>query len=168
MTDSIVDITYFLDNTVSISERVYCILHSIHNIPECVCGEKVKFDQYSTGYRKFCSVKCSSNSTEKKEKIKNTNLEKHGCVNAFQSGAGRLAWDEYISDYSRIDSMKSKIGETLKNNLGVSAVEEAHKIRTEKALKIKIEKYGFNYNNREKANLKRDEKRYKRNCEKPL
>ena len=61
-------------------ELVYCYMYNIQKQPICEnCLKKnVKFKQFSYGYAKFCSTKCSANSKEKKEKIENTNLEKYG------------------------------------------------------------------------------------------
>ena len=49
----------------SISERVYCILHDITEIPKCNCGENVSFEMFSRGYRQYCSVNCSAKSKDR-------------------------------------------------------------------------------------------------------
>ena len=49
------------------------------------CNNKTNFDNMVNGYRKYCSIKCGTSSTITKEKIKQTNMQKYGCENVFQS-----------------------------------------------------------------------------------
>ena len=49
------------------------------------CKEETKFGNLRTGYCKFCSTKCSTNSKEVKEKKKQIYLENYGVENPFQS-----------------------------------------------------------------------------------
>jgi len=162
----IIDKTSFLDKNVPVSHRVYCILHNITEIPKCECGEQLKFNQYSEGFREFCSVKCSSNSKSKQEKIKQTNLKKYGHINTFQSEAGRKGWNEFQSDTERVKEASVKGQNTLKVNYNTDTIEEAQKIRITNALEAKIKKYGYAYNNRDKASLSRDERQMVKSLEK--
>lgn len=80
--------TKFLNikENVTWKERVYCILNDIEEFPKCkYCGnnKNITFVSIEWGYRDYCSVKCSSNSKEKKTKIEETNLEKYGFKNAW-------------------------------------------------------------------------------------
>lgn len=155
----IIEATKFLSDDVSISNRIYCIRHDITQIPKCGCGKTTKFKQYSFGYREFCSTKCSSNSSSKKETIKKTNIEKYGHENAFHSPNGRESWSEFQSDKNRVKKAADKGQQTLKENYGVDTVEEAQQIRAAIALKAHINKYGCVFNNREQAIKNRDEKK---------
>lgn len=158
MTEKIINATSFLKDT-RISARVYCILHDIFENPKCECGKELQFNQYSEGFRQFCSVKCSANSDYKQDKIKQTNIEKYGHINSFHSINGRKEWIKYRSDPIKVFEAAIKGKETLKENYGVETIEEAQKIRIEKALEAKIDKYGFAFNNREKANKSRNEEK---------
>jgi hypothetical protein len=83
------------------SEKVYLYLHDLFSIPVCKNCEynKTSFDTFTKGYHNYCSVKCSSNSKEKKEKIKKTCLEKYGVENIGS-----------ITREQAIDTMNKKYG----------------------------------------------------------
>jgi hypothetical protein len=57
-------------NTDVYAEKVYYYLYDLKARPICKhCNyNTVSFDTFSKGYHDYCSVKCSSNSTEKKNK----------------------------------------------------------------------------------------------------
>lgn len=58
--------TYYLEN-VNIQERLYHIINDIISIEKCeFCKTNVNFLDYSRGYRRFCSIKCSKNEEELK------------------------------------------------------------------------------------------------------
>ena len=62
------------------------LLNDIKDIPKCKnknCYNEVKW--FKREYFYFCSTKCSANSKEKQEKIKQTNLKTFGVENPFQS-----------------------------------------------------------------------------------
>ena len=65
------------------SEKVYFYLYNLKSRPICShCNyNPVSFDTFSKGYHKYCSIKCSSNSEEKKNDIKETCLERYGVEN---------------------------------------------------------------------------------------
>jgi len=58
--------------------ELYLILHDLSNEPVCECGSKLEFLNFKKGFRKFCSRKCTATSTNTKENIKKTKLEKYG------------------------------------------------------------------------------------------
>lgn len=63
------------------TERIYCLMNDIIAVPVCSndsCVNKVQFENYTRGYRRFCSMKCGANSTEKKKKIQKTMEERWG------------------------------------------------------------------------------------------
>ena len=60
----IINITSFLEENSSISERLYCIIHDINEYPKCpYCGKLCKywhnFNMSPSKYNCFCSVSCS-------------------------------------------------------------------------------------------------------------
>jgi len=54
---SIIYVTNFLNDSVAISERVYCIINNITETQKCICGKKLKFISNIIGYKSSCS-KC--------------------------------------------------------------------------------------------------------------
>lgn len=91
--------TYFLSNSVKLSERIYCILNNIQQEKLCNCGKTLEFEFWSRGYRKYCSAKCRANDTKLQNIIKKSNLKKYG--------------KEHIS---QLESVKKKKLETLIQN----------------------------------------------------
>ncbi len=156
--------TKFLPEEITVSARVYCILHNITEQPKCECGNNLKFIQYSEGFREFCSVKCSSNSISKQEKISNTNIKKYGHKNAFHSEAGRKGHKVYVSDKLRISKAYYKGLETKIKKNNVTTPAELFTLIIQKTQQTKLIKYGNkNFNNAQKAILSRDGKQmYKR------
>jgi len=51
----------------------------------CYCGHKPKFINFKKGYLKYCSIKCSSNNKEVREKYKKTCINKYGVDNVSKS-----------------------------------------------------------------------------------
>lgn len=66
-------------NQGKIIENLYKFLYKITSDPVCLtCGNSVKFDTFQTGYRNFCSHKCSVTNNRTTARRKKTNLEKYG------------------------------------------------------------------------------------------
>jgi hypothetical protein len=70
-----------LDWVSNFSQIIYHYKNNITNIPVCYCGKPTNFKSSIVGYRKTCSFFCSNNSKSKKDKIKETKLEKYGDEN---------------------------------------------------------------------------------------
>jgi len=104
----IIDLTNFLSQDCKLSERIYCILNNIQEIPKCdYCKNSfVKFNSFINGYKKYCSCSCSakgsfsqreetnlkiyntkhpSQNFSIKEKTKQTNLKRYGHENFFST-----------------------------------------------------------------------------------
>lgn len=63
----------------TITESIYCIMNSVYSCPKCSeCDNRVYFDRYGIGYRKYCSIKCRGKSSSSKISRRNTNLTKYG------------------------------------------------------------------------------------------
>jgi hypothetical protein len=104
---------YITFETDIFSEKVYCYLYKIDTKPTCnYCNmNNVKFDTFSKGYHKYCSVKCSSNSIEKKTNIENTCLVKYGVKNIGEitrNKANLTMIERYGMNYSKTDEFKIK------------------------------------------------------------
>lgn len=125
--------------------KFYCFLNDIKSIPLCEeCSEPVRFKQFSFGFFKFCSRKCSSVNKETRKKCENTCLSKYGHEN-IAHGSIREKIDltfkqKYGSHPSRNRDVKDRKNKTFSERYG------GHPFSNEKIKeKIKekwIEKYG--------------------------
>ncbi len=89
----------------SLDELLYNYVNSPHvsSRPLCpVCGKSVDFCNFTKGYSKYCSSKCSGQSESVKSKCKQTCLERYGAKNYAQS-------QEY---QSRHDEIRNKVKQT--------------------------------------------------------
>ena len=126
--DNIVAYTSFLPITSKIKERIYCVLNDINTIPMCKhCNSNpVHFLGPSTGYREYCSVKCSSNSEDKKEQIASTNISKYGTKTPAES---------FHIKEKTLNTL------TVKYGVGVTSTQQVPDIK-QKSLQSNIERYG--------------------------
>lgn len=130
-------------------ENVYYYLYELKNVPICkYCNySTVKFDTFLNGYHDYCSVKCSSNSTEKKNAIINTCLTKYGVKNIGEitrNKANETMNERYGGHISTTEQYKNKYKETSMINHGFEHPSKSDIIK----YKIKnslIERYGNDY-----------------------
>lgn len=74
-----------LDN---FQERLHWYANDLKEMPKCeVCGNPVKFEGFTKGYRKYCSRKCMNSDPNKKDKVKQTCLQKYGVTAPAKSKA---------------------------------------------------------------------------------
>jgi hypothetical protein len=116
----------FYDSDKKFSEMIYCYLKDIKQSPVCKnCkSNKTKFKMFSFGYFDYCSVKCSSKSEEKKEKMKKTCLSKYG-----------------VKNVSQLKETKNRVKETVKNKYGSNSYAGSQDFK-EKYKKTCLTKYG--------------------------
>ena len=78
------DINEYQPNNNPFIQKLYNFLNKIKENPKCShCGiNEVSFINFNKGYLKYCSVKCSTNNIETRNKTKITNNKKYGvsCV----------------------------------------------------------------------------------------
>lgn len=129
--EEILEETKFLPKSAKIKERIYCIQHNVVIVHMCKhCNTSpVKFLGPSTGYRDYCSVKCSSNSTDKQAAIEATNLEKFGTKTPAQNKDVRL---------KTITTLETKYG------AGITCTQQDNNIK-QKSISTNIKKYGSNF-----------------------
>lgn len=75
--DYIINSTLFVVND-NIIEKLYCVYNKITNNIKCLCGNIVKFENASSGYRKYCSVKCRANDPKIWKQYKSTMVSIYG------------------------------------------------------------------------------------------
>ena len=118
----------------SIREILYCIKTNIQEIPRCpICGNYLK--SRKGVFQMFCSKKCSANSNYRKEKIKNTCINKYGVDNVNKlekiQEKKRKTWKDNYGCDSPFQSpiIKQKIKYTLMTKYGVDNANKSKEIR---------------------------------------
>jgi len=129
-------------------EVLYCYVNDIFETPKCKnCGKmNMKFLQYYLGYRKYCSVKCSANSEEKKSQIEETNLTKYGHKNIAHGifkekikNNKAKKWGNEV--FQRTDIFKEKLKNINLEKYGVKSYTQTEEFKT-KAKGTWLKKYG--------------------------
>lgn len=121
-------------NIDKFSEKLYCYLKDIEHKPICKhCNlNNVEFDTFSKGYHDYCSVKCSSNSNYKKNKIKETNQLKYGVDNVGEitrDKAMSTMFSKYGSHISLTNQYKEKYKKTSIKKYGVDHPFKSEKVK---------------------------------------
>ena len=135
----------------SIREKIYLYRNGLMEPGKCiVCGRPTKYDGPSKGYRKYCSSKCSNNDIEKKNKTKQTYLEKYGVENPSQSKKiqdkkKQTYLEKYgVAHHMLIDDVKQKFKQTCLEKYGVEHISQVQNIKDKKK-ETCLEKYGVEY-----------------------
>jgi hypothetical protein len=145
--------TSFLEEGVSNTQRFYHIKSGLVEIPKCPqCGEDTTFSKKAganKGYNKYCGRSCRTrfinlNRSEeetklRKEKIKQTCLERYGAEHYFSAPEVReKVTNSFLNRYgvdnpSKLDSIKAKKEETCLKNHGVKNPSQDSKIHSKKS-----------------------------------
>lgn len=136
-----------LDFVDDFNQKVFCYLKDLKEIPKCKnCNEnKVPFENFSKGYRDFCSVVCSSNSTEKKERIRQTNIEKYGVENpslVTRDKALETMNERYGSHISKTDIFRKKLKKASLDKYGVEYPFQSDEVK-KKIVKTMLNRHGY-------------------------
>jgi len=122
--------TSFLNNESLLSERIYCIINDIKELPSCYCGQSVKYMGKGI-YREYCSSKCSANSYKTKNKKENTVLNKYGTKNVFENceiknKIKNTNIKKYgVDNYTKTEEYKKRIKSgDIKNNINYNVVSD--------------------------------------------
>lgn len=129
------------------SEKIYKIVNNNYNDKCLECGNKTKFKSLYDGYRDFCTVICSNNNKEIKDKRENTLLEKYGVKSMLSHPKVR----EKINETNKIEKKKKKIRDTFNKNM------ERNNIERNKRVQEYIDKHGHYWNQTEEAINKKHE-----------
>lgn len=134
------------------TEKLFWYYHNIQQYPSCpVCGSKVKFVNFKTGYRKFCSKKCVNNSDNVKLKREETNIKKYGVSNPMHMESSKLklkqtSLERYgVDNASKSDDVKEKIKNTNLQKYGVSYYTQTQECK-ERIKATCLERYGVEHN----------------------
>jgi len=79
--------TRFLPASAEYMERLYCILNDIWQLPRCVVCTKThtRFDGSVKGYKKHCSMACTTKDPDVRDKKNKTMVKRYGVKHALQS-----------------------------------------------------------------------------------
>ena len=112
-------------NNISFKEKIWHFINNSIMVPNCHCGNKVKFKgNLIYGYNLNCSLKCSANNELTKQKNEKTSLEKYG-----------------VKHPSKSDVVRDKYKKTCVDKYGVDNVSKVNEVR-DKANKTTLEKFG--------------------------
>lgn len=120
--------TAFLDKSVDFSERLYCFYNKILEYPKCLtCWTTILvYLWFQEWYRKYCCKKCANINQSKKEKCKETCIERYGGKNPMSSKeirdkSNKTCQEKYnVDNISQVEEIKQKKEKTLFSNYWVS------------------------------------------------
>jgi hypothetical protein len=144
--DLVEKINHEVSIDVLFQEKVYLYLNNLNERPKCKhCDEnEVEFTYFTKGYRDYCSVKCSSNSEEKKQSIISTCIEKYGVENigeCTRKKALATMFNKYGNHISKTKIFKDKFRKTSLERFGVEHPFMCPNVRR-KRIDTHIERYG--------------------------
>lgn len=132
---------------VPFPEKVYLYLNNLEKRPNCKnCNEnEVYFTYFTKGYHDYCSVRCSSNSEEKKNAIMSTCLDKYGVKNIGEVTREKALVtmnERYGSHISKTEIFKDKFKKTSLERFGTEHPFQSNSIKKQ-IKETCLEKYGF-------------------------
>ena len=127
--DSIYQLTNFLPNEASLTQRLWHIHNQIFETPLCLYDGKTptKFKSFKDGYHKFSSASVSNKSELTKSVIVSNNLKKWG-----------------VESFTQTEEFKRKAKQTWKRKYGVDNPSKSKVIRSKK-INTTMENYGVNW-----------------------
>ena len=143
-------------NLNNFQERLYWEEHGLTQHPTCPCGNPVKFESFTKGYRQYCSPRCSNSNKDKISRTKQTCRDRYGADSPAGSQVVKdkifkTCMDRYgVGCAFQDDKVRQKAKETQQKLYGGQG--NASDILKAKRRKTMMERYGAEeYNNREKA-----------------
>ena len=125
------EIIYFykisnIKKDILFKEKIWLWLNNELDLPKCQCGNYTKINtNFLDGFRRCCSVKCSSIDKTRIENCKKSNIDKYGTESYFNSNdfkekSKKTNLDKFgVDHYSKTDEFKDKVKETSINKWGV-------------------------------------------------
>jgi hypothetical protein len=139
-----------IDFVEDLNVKVYCFLKGISSVPICKnCNHNTcEFDTFSKGFHEYCSVKCSSNSEQKKSKIKETVRQKWGVDNVGEvtrEKAMSTMVEKYGSHISQTKEYKENMKDIMTSKFDVEHYFQSDDFK-EKSKSYFYETYGVEHN----------------------
>ena len=131
-------------------QKIYWYINGLDGFTKCLgCGKDIirKVRSLKEGPPKFCSLKCSNNSSKVKEKKKNTSNDHYGVDNPFQSVEvqkkhQQTCIERYGVPYTaQIEGMQEKIKQSCLLKYGVESTNQLESTQ-EKKKQTCLRKYG--------------------------
>lgn len=150
---AIIEWTSFLDVKAPINQRAWHFVENVKEVPVCAncLVENPQFDRWNcSGYRKFCSSKCSAQSQQTRGKFKATSIEKFGVDNIFKSEKFRddlrksMLEKHGVEFYFQSQECLQRTQETSLRKYGTNRPASSEIIRQKIQRTIK-ERYGVNH-----------------------
>lgn len=130
-----------------LSERLYRFYHpDVENVCE-LCGKPTAYINFSKGFHKHCSTKCSSNNKKTRDKQKATSLKKYGVENPNQAQSVKdkqkatLLARYGVEHALQYKEFREKAKQTTMKNFGVYYPGQSEEVK-EKIRVTNLEKYG--------------------------
>jgi hypothetical protein len=125
--------TTFLENP-TFNERLYCLINNIDSIPKCLsCNNKVKFTNFTKGYKLYCSLSCSRKSKETLKKRQTTMLNKFGTLAPNRLKMQKTNLEKYGTKYpNQSEEIKRKTKKTNLMKYGVENISQVEEIKKKK------------------------------------
>lgn len=127
-------------------EKLYLYLHDMNEIPKCpICGNLVNLEKFNKGYYTFCSQECAYKDPNRKNKFKETCLERYGVEAPMQSNAIRKKSSQTcirkygVEHANKSQTVKDKISKS--NRLSHSTEEYRRNYRKSMLTKYGVESY---------------------------
>jgi hypothetical protein len=138
-----------LPYNTSLSEKIYCLRHNIHEIQYCVfCGIRpVQYNNSLKTYRKYCTSSCAQNCSVVKAERKKTNLERYGVEHGNQTKDScekrkKTNLERYgVENAYQSEYIKQKIKQTNLKKYGVENPQQSHIIR-QRTSHTNLKRYG--------------------------
>ena len=114
------------------------------------CGKKTKFHNITNGYKNFCNSTCINKNEEKKEKVRQTNLDKYGVSHNFQredikENIKKTNLEKYGYEYAcQSELIKERMAQTNLKRRGVRTPFECKEV-LEKSKITNLKKYGTEF-----------------------
>jgi hypothetical protein len=90
--------------------KLYLARYDLKQIPMCSgCGKSLSYHAPSCSYRKYCSAKCSANSSSTIDRRRATNLNKYGTINVLTKDADKRRTEQFNLYYSNFERFKTKV-----------------------------------------------------------
>ncbi len=135
------NLTQFLKDDVTISERLFCVINNA--TPRiCECGSETKFKFPKVGYAEFCSKKCMMTSKNIKEKRKNTTIDTQGGIGFASDKIKNKIKQTNLEKYGVEYATQNKIIGNKISNTWKSLDKDALNDRRKQA---SLAKYGYEY-----------------------
>lgn len=139
--NALIQHTSFLQESVSISERLYCLKHNTQPTI-CECGNTTQFKNQKVGFATFCSRKCMNESSITKEKRYTSTMKSQGGIGFASNKIATKIRHTNLTRYGHENPTQDKV---VAAKISSSWKLVNKETLLEKRQTTNIEKYGVKY-----------------------